>query len=88
MKLFLASASLLLLVGCSPVPIKPTFPDAIDYLMVSCPELKMVPQDTTKLSETLKIITSNYEQYHICRAKVDAWIKWYNDQKNVYNSVK
>jgi len=79
------------LVGCSTVvPIKPKkqeFPKPIPELMVSCPDLRLVPKDTTKLSDTIVVISENYAQYHECRAKVDTWIEWYNEQKKIYNSV-
>jgi len=79
------------LVGCSTiVPIKPKkqeFPLPVPQLMVSCPDLSLVPQDTTKLSDTIVVISENYALYHECRAKLDTWIEWYNEQKKIYNSV-
>ncbi|NBP02872.1 MAG: hypothetical protein EBU90_22700 [Proteobacteria bacterium] len=79
------------LFGCSTVvPIKPKkqeFPQPIPQLMVPCPDLSLVPKDTTKLSDTIVVISDNYALYHECRAKLDSWIEWYNEQKKIYNSV-
>jgi hypothetical protein len=56
--------------------------------MTACPELSMVADGTTQLSEVLKTITENYSQYHECRIKNDLWIEWYKTQKEIFNSVK
>lgn len=47
----------------------------------------MTPEDAT-LSEIAKKIGINYESYHECSAKNDAWGEWYHKQKNIYESVK
>jgi hypothetical protein len=74
--------------GCTTtVPVKPTFPEAISTLMEECPELQAVPPGTISLSETLKIVTSNYGKYHECSLKVQAWIQWYTDQSTIYNEI-
>ena len=79
----------LLLTGClTTAPVKPKFPEPVAELMKACPDLKEVPTGTTKLSEALTVITSNYAEYHLCRAKVDSWIEWYNEQKKIYDEVK
>lgn len=80
----------LFLTGCfaTAVPVKPKFPDAVPKLMEECPDLELVPPGTEKLSETISIVSKNYGQYHICRAKINGWIEWYNDQKKIYNEVK
>jgi hypothetical protein len=78
----------LLLVGCStPVPVAPKFPQAPKILLEKCKELKMTSEDAT-LSEIAKKIGINYESYHECSAKNDAWGEWYHKQKNIYESVK
>jgi len=80
---------IMLLVGCgtTTVPVKPTFPEAIQSLMEECPELQQVPPGTITLSETLAIVTANYGKYHECSVKVQAWIQWYNDQSTIYNEI-
>lgn len=77
----------LLLTGCFVTPVKRTFPEVPPEIMVACPELKQI-QPTEKLSEVLTVVTENYGQYHECRAKVDAWVDWYNTQKTIFDSVK
>jgi hypothetical protein len=79
----------LLLAGCATtVPVKPFFPNIPDSLKESCPELLLIPEGTEKLSEVLTVVTANYGEYHICRSRVDAWIKWYNEQKKIYEELK
>ena len=78
----------LFLAGCSTlIPVNRKFPEAPKELMVACPDLKKAPE-TSKLSEVLKVVTQNYGQYNECRAKSDAWIEWYNAQKDIFESVK
>jgi hypothetical protein len=52
-----------------------------------CPDLKQTDQ-TTKLSDILKVVTENYSQYHECRVRVDSWMEWYKTQKQIFESVK
>lgn len=80
--------TLILLTGCSSVPVKPIFPEPIEDIMIACPDLYLVPEDTIKLSETLLSVTKNYGLYHQCSAKVNTWIKWYVEQKKIYNEIK
>jgi len=77
----------LLLSGCLTLPVERRFPDVPDELKVACPDLKQV-NDTTKLSEVVKIVTDNYTQYHECQSKVDIWIDWYKTQKQIFEDVK
>jgi hypothetical protein len=88
MKYLLILTSSILLTGCLATPVKRTFPEAPQELITSCPELAMVADGTTQLSEVLKTITENYSQYHECRVKNDLWIEWYKTQKEIFNSVK
>lgn len=89
MKRILSLFCLVLLTGCATqaVPVKPKFPEAIQSLMVPCPELKEV-QQTTKLSEVVSGVTQNYGMYHKCKLQNEMWIEWYNDQKKIYDEVK
>lgn len=80
---------LLLLAGCSTtVPVKRTFPNVPEELMAECPDLKSVPEGTTKLSEVLTVVTENYGQYKECQIKVDLWRDWYEKQKKIFDEVK
>ena len=80
----------LFLSGClatSP-PIIVKFPDANKELMQSCPDLKIVDGSTTKLTEVLDVVIDNYGEYYNCKAKVEDWIFWYNEQKKIFDKVK
>lgn len=77
----------ILLVGCSATPVKRNFPDAPEELKVSCQDLQKV-KDNAKLSDIVSTVSTNYGQYHECRAKVDVWNQWYLKQKEIFESVK
>ena len=76
-----------LLAGCLATPVKRNFPEVPEELKVVCPDLQKVKQDA-KLSDVISTVSTNYTQYHECRAKVDAWNEWYKNQKEVFDSVK
>ena len=89
MRFLLILSLALLLTACqTAVPVKRTFPAAVDELKVSCPDLKEVPEGTTELSKTLDVVVQNYGQYKECQLKVDLWIDWYDKQKKIFNEVK
>lgn len=77
-----------LMTGCSTVvPVTSKFPDVPERLMVKCPQLEKV-SETPTLSDVAKTITNNYTTYYDCAVKHDAFIEWYNIQKNIFESVK
>jgi len=78
---------ILMMVGCSTVPVERKFPDVPKELMESCPDLKQT-QSTSKLSEVLTVVVENYGQYHECKLKANSWMEWYNTQKKIFNTVK
>ncbi len=85
---YLVCFFLILMTGCSTVvPVKSKFPDVPERLMVKCPQLEKV-SETPTLSDVTKIITNNYTTYYDCAVKHDAFIEWYNIQKNIFESVK
>ena len=78
----------LLLAGCSTtVPVKAKFPDVPERMMVKCPQLEKL-ENETKLSDVAKTVTMNYTTYYECAIKSDAWIEWYQIQKNIFESIK
>jgi len=87
---YLIVSLLLCLTACSTtsVPVVPPFPNTPDDLKVTCPDLKMVDETTTKLSDVVESVTSNYQQYYDCKSKVDDWIEWYNTQKSIHDKIK
>jgi hypothetical protein len=78
----------LMLSACATsVPVTAKFPDVPDRLLVICPELQKLPEET-KLSEVNKTVVKNYTTYYECAVKVDGWIEWYNIQKHIWNEIK
>ena len=79
----------LLLSGCATkaVPIVVKFPQAPATLLEKCPPLKTLPEDS-KLSDVAKTVTQNYTLYYECVIKYDAWIDWYQQQKEIFDNVK
>jgi len=88
MKIVLILATKLVLTGCLSTPVKRTFPEVPKELMELCPNLKDVPEGTTKLSDVLRVVTDNYSQYHECQFKNELWKEWYDTQKQNFDSVK
>ena len=76
-----------LLTACQAVPVDRKFPDVPVELQQACPDLKLI-NPTTKLSDVVEIVASNYGQYKECQVKVDSWIDWYNTQRQIFESVK
>lgn len=78
-----------LLTGCSTtVTVHQKFPSVPDDLKQACPELKLVDESTTKLSDVVSVVSDNYATSKECKIRVDSWIEWYNTQKKIYESVK
>jgi hypothetical protein len=77
----------LVLSACS-VPVHRTFPNLPKTLTQECPDLQFVPVGTTKLSEILIVVTTNYSHYHQCRFKVESFQEWHKQQKEIFESVK
>ena len=74
--------------GCSTtVPVTAKFPDVPERLLVKCPQLEKL-ENEAKLSDIGKTVTNNYTTYYECAAKYDAWIEWYQIQKQIFESVK
>lgn len=78
----------ILITGCSTiVPVAAKFPEVSESLLVKCPQLNKV-NDDAKLSDIAKTITINYTEYYNCAVKNDAWIEWYQVQKNIFEGLK
>jgi len=84
---FLLICTLLFLTGCTTVPVAPKFPQVPNLLLEKCPELNKVIEDP-KLSDIAKTVTLNYTTYYECSIKQEAWMEWYNVQKQLYESIK
>ena len=79
--------AVLLITGCTSVPVTVKFPDVPKDMLEACPDLKLVPE-TTKLSEVLPVVVDNYGQYYTCKDTVDNWIDWYKAQKKIFDAIK
>ena len=88
MRSLIILATAIMLTGCLSTPVKRTFPEVPKELLEACPDLITVSDGTTQLSEVMKVVTTNYSQYHECRIKTDLWIEWYKTQKSIFDSVK
>ena len=89
MKRLLLILPALLLTAClGTAPVKMSFPQVPEELATACPDLKTVDPATTKLSEVVSAVSTNYGQYQECKIKIDAWTQWYNSQKKIFESIK
>lgn len=76
------------LAGCSTtVPVTAKFPEVPQRLLVKCPNLEKLDEQP-KLSDVAKSVTNNYTTYYDCAVKNDAWIEWYEIQKQIFESIK
>jgi len=83
MKYLTLLSAVLILTGCTAVPVKPKFPEVPAELLEACPSLNEV-SETTKLSDVLTVVVDNYALYHECKIKNDAWANWYKTQQSIY----
>jgi hypothetical protein len=68
-----------LLSGCTTVSIGKPWPLQQDaYLFETCPELLQIEKNKHSMMEITDIVEANYNNWHLCKLKTDAWIKWYN----------
>jgi len=89
MKKFFLLLPAFLLAGCfKSVPIKMNFPDVPTELKQACPDLKQTDEKETKISKVVEIVADNYSSYHECRLKIDAWIEWHKQQKQILDNIK
>ena len=88
MKLLLVPLILLLGACSTTVPVVSKFPQAPGALVQEpCPNLQKL-SDESKLSDVAKTVTVNYSEYYMCAVKLEAWQRWYSEQKTIYESVK
>jgi hypothetical protein len=82
---YLMLIPLLLLTGC--LATAPKFPDVPEELKVACPELQEATKETQELSKLLDVVVVNYSTYYECRVKVDAWLQWHKEQKEIFDKA-
>lgn len=74
--------------GCSTaVPVTAKFPEPPKLATQACPQLQKL-NNNAKLSDVATTVTVNYGTYYECAVKNDAWIEWYNVQKNIFEKTK
>ena len=80
---------LAMLYGCSTtVPVVAKFPEVPQKLLVKCPALEKINEEEAKLSDIAKTVTKNYTTYYECAVRDDAWIEWYQTQKQIFEGIK
>ena len=85
---FLLIPLILLLSACTTVPVTAKFPQAPGTLVQEpCPNLQKLSEDA-KLSDVAKTVTVNYSEYYTCAIKLEAWQRWYREQKIIYEGFK
>ncbi len=84
----LVAMLVLALSGCSTVvPVAAKFPAAPGTIVSTpCPDLAKL-KDNPALSDVSRTVTSNYTTYYECAVKVDAWIRWYNEQRVIFENA-
>lgn len=81
-------ALVLLISACTTVPVDRKFPSTPIEIQQACPDLRTINIETTKLSGVLDVVVTNYGQYKECQVKVNSWIEWYKNQKEIFESIK
>jgi hypothetical protein len=84
---YLVFALALGLTACTTVPVTARFPDKPGELVsTACPNLEKL-KDSPTLSDVSRTIANNYGAYYECAVKVDMWIRWYNEQRVIFEGV-
>lgn len=78
---------LILLSGCTTVPVTMKFPEAPEILLEPCKQLEQLPNDA-KLSDVARSVTLNYSSYYECTTKHEGFIEWYRKQKQIFEGIK
>ena len=79
--------STLLLTACVATPVARKFPDVPEELHIGCQPLLLIDESTDKLSDVVKSVTTNYGYYQDCKDKNEAWKTWYDEQRQIFDSV-
>jgi hypothetical protein len=77
-----------LLSACSLLPVQRKFPDAPPELLKKCQDLKLVPENTTAITDMLKVVVENYAIYHECANRNSGWQQWHEKQKKTFENGK
>ena len=73
--------------ACTTVPVTARFPIGPGELVsTACPNLEKI-KDEPALSDVSRTIAKNYGSYYECAVKVDMWIRWYNEQRAIFENI-
>lgn len=77
----------LFLTACSttPVPVERDFPEVPKELLDKPEPLQEIP-DSAPSSKVIEIVIQNYGEYHKIALRLNAWQKWYSEQKVIYEA--
>lgn len=79
--------TMLLLAGCTTVPVTQEFPELPQVLKEPCPPLETIDSSTITLSDFLKKVEKNYDKRHECAALTESLQKWYIEQKKIFDAA-
>lgn len=83
MKLSILALTILLSACTTQVPVKAPFPEPTAALLDKPKDLQQIPSGAPP-SKVVEIVVKNYESYHELSLQVEAWQKWYEEQKKIY----
>ena len=84
MKNIITSVAAFSLVACATVPPPPReLPDAGAEKNTACVLPRTLADTDTSAADSIGVVAGNYNNHRICAAKVDAWIKFYNDLRGI-----
>jgi hypothetical protein len=83
----LIAFAFILLIGCTSAPVKIQFPTVPEELTKSCGDLQLVKEDNHQFSNFLNVVVDNYGTYYECKIQADAWQRWYEEQKKIFNEA-
>lgn len=84
---YITILAIILLTGCTAVPVKHSLPELPNELKTKCNTLKPVNESEQKLSELLKIVNDNYGFYYECMIKHESIVDWYSKQKKIHDDI-
>lgn len=80
---------LLLISGCSLLPIpQRKFPEAPKELLAPMEPFTEIPKDTKDLNVLIRNAADNYGKCYELNRRHESLVKWYRDQKAIFESVK
>jgi len=84
---YLILALTLTLSACTSIPVTSKFPDSPgDLVSTACPNLEKLKENPA-LSDVSRTVANNYGTYYECAVKVDMWIRWYKEQRIIFEKV-